>query len=52
MYMAFDRFQHTSRQHQSSSDATGSAFTTRNTPHATRPNTESKDYREQADGAP
>jgi hypothetical protein len=52
MYMAFDRFQPTSRHNTSSADATGTPFTTRNTPNAARPNTENKDFREQADGAP
>lgn len=52
MYMSFDRYQHSTRQHQSTADATGTPFTTRHTPNAARPNTESKDYREQADGAP
>lgn len=52
MYMAFDRFQTPQRQQHHSSDATGTPFTNRTTPNSSRPNTQDKDYREQADGAP
>jgi hypothetical protein len=53
MYMSFDRHQHTHRaSHSSTADATGTPFTMRHTPNSARPNTENKDYREQADGAP
>ncbi len=53
MYMSFDRQPSSHRApHTSNADATGTPFITRDTPHGARPNTERKDYRDQADGAP
>lgn len=53
MYLSFDRYHMQQRQPSTSmQDATGTPFTTRSTPDAARSNTERRDYREQADGAP
>jgi hypothetical protein len=55
MFMPFDRTQQPSRQSHFTSmpDATGTPFTQRTTPDGARPNTaDSRDYRDQADGAP
>jgi len=53
MYLSFDRHQmHQRPSATSMQDATGTPFTTRSTPDGARPNTERRDYREQADGAP
>lgn len=55
MFMPFDRTQQPSRQshYTPMPDATGTPFTQRTTPDGARPNTvDSRDYRDQADGAP
>lgn len=55
MFMPNDRRHSSTRQPPFSpmADATGSPFTTRSGPDATRPSTsDPRDYREQADGAP